>query len=205
MSYDFSLLTIMLVEDNAHMRKLVREILSGFNIRNVRSFATAEDAIKGMTSDSFDLAFIDLHLEEASGLDLTRWIRNSKHSADRFLPVIMITGHSERNRVEEARDAGINEFLVKPISGQAIYDKLSQTIENPRSYINLDGYFGPDRRRRHNPEQAKACRRKDDVGEKMSEEKVEKKDEQKKDEQKQSPSTDVKSDNIMFNKTDKKE
>ena len=198
MSYDFSLLTVMLVEDNAHMRKLVREILSGFNIRNVRSFATAEESIKGMTIDSFDLAFIDLHLEEASGIDLTRWIRNSKHSADRFLPIIMITGHSERNRVEQARDSGINEFLVKPISAQAIYDKLSQTIENPRSYINLDGYFGPDRRRRHNPEQAKACRRKDDVGERIEEPKIDKKEEQE-------SNTNVKSDNIMFDKTGQKE
>ena len=59
----------------------------------------------------------------------------------------MLTGHSEKARVVGARDAGVTEFLVKPISAKALYERIFNVIANPRPFIKTKTYFGPDRRR----------------------------------------------------------
>jgi two-component system chemotaxis response regulator CheY len=59
----------------------------------------------------------------------------------------MLTGHSEKKRVMAARDAGITEIMVKPISAKALYQRILNVVANPRAFIRTKSYFGPDRRR----------------------------------------------------------
>jgi DNA-binding response OmpR family regulator len=59
----------------------------------------------------------------------------------------MLTGHTEKQRVTAARDAGITEFLAKPISAKALYQRIVNVVANPRPFIKTKTYFGPDRRR----------------------------------------------------------
>ncbi len=66
-------------------------------------------------------------------------------------PVIMITGHSTLQRVNEARDAGVNEFLAKPLTARGVLDRVGLVIDHPRPFVKTDSYFGPDRRRRSDP------------------------------------------------------
>ena len=63
----------------------------------------------------------------------------------------MVTGHTEKARVTAARDAGITEFLAKPISAKALYHRIVNVVANPRPFIKTKTYFGPDRRRNVNP------------------------------------------------------
>jgi DNA-binding response OmpR family regulator len=60
----------------------------------------------------------------------------------------MITGHSTAKRVQDARDAGVNEFLTKPVTGRSLVHRLTLLIDQPRAYVRSGDYFGPDRRRR---------------------------------------------------------
>jgi hypothetical protein len=60
----------------------------------------------------------------------------------------MITGYTEKYRVEEARDAGVTEVLAKPVTVQGLYDRIVQIVEQPRPFVRSHGFFGPDRRRR---------------------------------------------------------
>jgi DNA-binding response OmpR family regulator len=75
----------------------------------------------------------------------------------------MLTGHTEMNRVMEARDAGVHEFLAKPISAKSIYARIRAIIERPRPFIRAGVYFGPDRRRRNNPSYKGRERRKENL------------------------------------------
>jgi DNA-binding response OmpR family regulator len=63
----------------------------------------------------------------------------------------MLTGHSEKRRVVAARDAGVTEFLVKPLSARALYERIVNVVVNPRPFVRTKTYFGPDRRRNLNP------------------------------------------------------
>ena len=53
----------------------------------------------------------------------------------------------ETHRVLEARDAGITEFLAKPVSARGLYQRITMVIERPRQFIKTRTYTGPDRRR----------------------------------------------------------
>jgi len=75
-------------------------------------------------------------------------IRANPASPNPFVPVIMLTGHTSFEHVREARDAGINEFIAKPVSVTTMMSRLVAVIENPRPYVRTNGYFGPCRRRR---------------------------------------------------------
>ena len=77
-------------------------------------------------------------------------IRQPESKGNPYAPIIMLTGHSEKKRVLSARDAGITEFLAKPISAKALYERILNVVANPRPYIKTKTYFGPDRRRNVN-------------------------------------------------------
>jgi DNA-binding response OmpR family regulator len=71
----------------------------------------------------------------------------------------MLTAHSEKARVEAARDAGATEFCAKPITAIEMLRKIGAVIDHPRPFIRTDTYFGPDRRRRADPDYAGEERR----------------------------------------------
>ena len=80
----------------------------------------------------------------------------------------MITGHSTERRVHEARDAGVNEFMAKPLTARGVLERLALVIDHPRPFIRSDDYFGPDRRRRTDPRYDGPWRRAGDKGEVLS-------------------------------------
>ena len=67
-------------------------------------------------------------------------IRQPGANASPFVPIIMLTGHTEKQRVTAARDAGITEFLAKPISAKALYQRIVNVVANVR--INDDPFLG---------------------------------------------------------------
>jgi DNA-binding response OmpR family regulator len=109
------------------------------------------------------VAFVDFQMAPVDGVEFTQLVRNASDSPNPFLPVIMLTGHADRARVEEARDAGVTEFIVKPVTARAVLDRLNNVINRPRSFVRTDDYFGPDRRRRQDPAYDGPWRRKGDA------------------------------------------
>ena len=91
-------------------------------------------------------------MEPRDGIEFTKMIRNHDTSPNRYVPIIMLTGHSELSAVEEARDAGVNEFMAKPVSATKLYAKIKRIIEHPRDFVRTGDYFGPDRRRHQDPD-----------------------------------------------------
>jgi len=86
-------------------------------------------------------------MDPLDGFDLSRLIRTSEDSRNPYVPIITISGHTEAHRIEEARDAGVNEFLAKPISATALYSRIHAVITQNREFIKTRMFFGPDRRR----------------------------------------------------------
>ena len=148
---DFSRLRFLVVDDNAYMRRTVRTVLNGLGVREVYE---AEDGVAGLeafTRYMPDIIIADWMMPIFSGIEMTRMIRQQGANTNPYVPIIMLTAHSERARVFEARDAGITEFLVKPISAKALYQRIFNVVMNPRPFIKTKTYFGPDRHRHVNP------------------------------------------------------
>ena len=156
-------LTILLVDDNQHMRAIAAAILQSAGCRSIIEVSDGSAGLEAMRERPCDLAIVDFNMFPMDGVEFTRLVRNSSDSADPYLPIIMMTGHSEKSRVVEARDAGVTEFVVKPITAKAIIDRINAVIFRPRPFIKTDDYFGPDRRRTSLPRYSGPKRRADDV------------------------------------------
>ena len=138
----------MIVDDNAPIRSMVRQVLRAMGVIYVREAADGSDALIQMRGDIPDILVTDWVMSPMDGIELTKYIRKSQNSPNRFMPVIMMTGFGERARVFQARDAGVNEFLVKPLSASGLFQRISSVIERPRPFVRVGDFFGPDRRRR---------------------------------------------------------
>ena len=140
-------LQVLLVDDNQHMRAITSAVLQSAGVRKVREAADGAAGLEILREQSIDLAIVDFNMFPLDGVEFTRLVRNSPDSVNPYLPIIMMTGHSEKSRVYEARDAGVTEFVVKPITAKAILDRIQAVIFRPRPFVKNNDYFGPDRRR----------------------------------------------------------
>ena len=138
---------VLLVDDNQHMRAITSAVLQSAGVRKVREASDGAAGLEILRQQTIDLAIVDFNMFPLDGVEFTRLVRNSPNTANPYLPIIMMTGHSEKSRVYEARDAGVTEFVVKPITAKAILDRIHAVIFRPRPFVKTDGYFGPDRRR----------------------------------------------------------
>jgi two-component system chemotaxis response regulator CheY len=159
---EFNRLRFLMIDDNAHMRRIVRTLLHSFGTRDVYE---AEDGASGLESFMHfvpDIVLTDWAMPIFDGLELTQMIRQPGANPNPFVPIIMLTGYSEKKRVMAARDAGVTEFLAKPISAKALYQRILNIVVNPRPFIKTRNYFGPDRRRNTNSTFVGTERRKSD-------------------------------------------
>lgn len=159
----FDLLKVLVVDDNQHMKVLLTEMLRAIGVRQIHAANDGSEALDLMRRHDVDVVFTDLSMQPLDGIDFTRLLRNSPDSPNPFAPIVMVTGHSTRARVEEARDAGVTEFLVKPITARSMLDRVQRVVEHPRPFIRSAHYFGPDRRRRDDPSHQGPWRRRSDA------------------------------------------
>ena len=150
--YRFDRMKILVVDDNVHMRKLVLTILQAFGALQLYEAENGERAWTLLCQQNPDVVVLDWVMEGMSGIELTQKLRTDPRAPNPFVPVIMLTGHTQTTRVREARDAGVNEFIAKPVSVKTLMSRLAAVIESPRPYVRTKAYFGPCRRRRNAPE-----------------------------------------------------
>lgn len=168
MSYQFENIKVLIVEDNQPMLELAKAILQTFGIANVIAAKNGEDGFRKYCESNPDLVIADWMMKPMDGISLTRRIRNDPASPNQFVPVILMTGFSEKRRVIQARDAGVTEFLVKPFNARDLYRRISQVIERPRQFIRSEDFFGPDRRRKSTVEYTGDMKRDTDLSAKSA-------------------------------------
>ncbi|MSP87244.1 MAG: response regulator [Alphaproteobacteria bacterium] len=149
-AYNFSRLTVLVADSNRHMRTVATQILRGFGMARIIETDDGADAFTEMRMSVVDFVICDWMMEPLDGYDFTKLVRTAKDSPNPFVPIVMLTGHTEAYRVMQARDAGTTEFLAKPVSAQTLYRRLVSIIEHPRPFIRAAGFTGPERRRRKN-------------------------------------------------------
>ena len=157
---DFNRLRFLVIDDNAHMRRMLRALLHGFGAREVYEAEDGAGGLEAFTQYGPDIILTDWAMPIFDGLELTQMIRQPGANSNPYVPIIMLTGHSDKKRVLAARDAGITEFLAKPISAKGLYQRIANVVANPRPFIKTRTYFGPDRRRNVNPNYGGVERRK---------------------------------------------
>ncbi len=158
---DLERLSVLVVEDSPFIRSLLINSLKILGVGKVTTKDHGGEAIEFIKQVAIDpmkagLMNIDLiisnwDMSPVDGMMLLRWVRRHKDLPDRFIPFVMVTAYSEPERVTEARDMGVNEFLTKPFTINSIAEKMTSIILQPRQFVHTKNYFGPDRRRQNLP------------------------------------------------------
>lgn len=161
LNYDLTSLRVIVIDDSMPMRKILRSVLRTLGVRDVVEKRNGLEAFKVIKETDFDLVISDNMMQPMNGVELISLIRSGAEGVDPFLPFIMVSGFTDRVRILEARDAGVNEYLAKPISANNIYRRICSVIENPRDFVRTPDFFGPDRRRRAQPITGKERRQKE--------------------------------------------
>jgi CheY-like chemotaxis protein len=144
-------LDVAIIDDSRSMRELYKTVLRDLRVGRVRTYAEAPLALAELQMAPADVVIVDWMMEPMDGLEFTRALRALPDSLARRIPVLMVTAHSEAWRVEAARDAGVTEFLAKPVSVRLVAERLLMIVEKPRPFVREATYAGPDRRRRDAP------------------------------------------------------
>jgi len=147
-AYGLSGLEFLVVDDNEHMRLIVEQALRALGVKQLAGATDAVEAFQLMRTNPADIVICDINMAPLDGIEFTRMVRNDADSPNIFVPIIILTGNSEKQAVCAARDAGANEFLAKPVSVRSLYKRIAMIIERPRPFVRSSDYFGPDRRRR---------------------------------------------------------
>ncbi len=145
-------LSILVVDDNFYMLKIIGTILRGFGVNKIVEVKSAEEAFTKLRQKHIDIIVVDYSMDMLDGIEFTNLVRNSKDSPNPMIPIIMLTAYSEKKRVIEAREAGVTEFCCKPVTARELFLKLRSVVANPRTFIRTNKYFGPDRRRSRDEE-----------------------------------------------------
>jgi two-component system chemotaxis response regulator CheY len=147
MAYQLHRISVLVVEDNQPMLEITKSLLLTFGVGHVIGASNGEIGYKRFCEYNPDIVIADWMMKPMDGISFTRLIRNDPGSPNAYVPIILMTGFSERRRVLQARDAGVTEFLVKPFNARDLYKRIAQVIERPRQFVRSDSFFGPDRRR----------------------------------------------------------
>ncbi|MDA1325100.1 MAG: response regulator [Proteobacteria bacterium] len=144
---DYSRLKFLVVDDSRFCRTLIKNALAAYRIGNVLEADDAADAINTLQSVAIDFILVDYEMPGSDGVQFTRHIRWSEGGGiDPTVPIIMISGHTEASVILAAREAGIHEFIGKPVVPTALFKRIRATLEHPRQFIVAETYRGPDRR-----------------------------------------------------------
>ncbi|MGG1944564.1 response regulator [Trinickia sp. NRRL B-1857] len=118
-------LAVLIVEDDEFQQKLIGRLMNGLDI-DVLFAGSGAQAIEQMWEHKPDLVLMDVGLPDTNGVEATRKIKSIGQFG--HVPILMVTGHSERNIVVDSLKAGAADFLVKPFDKNTLHEKLRQFL-----------------------------------------------------------------------------
>lgn len=178
---------LLIVDNDQRIIEIIGSVLKYLGFSNVYGARDGFQAVERMRDHKIDMIITDWELQQLEedfrlnlpdnpvirsdiwlpvapkdGACFVKYIRASKYSPNPYIPVIMMTGIGLRDGVEYARDAGVNEIVIKPISIENLCNRIIKIIESPRPFITSQQYKGPCRRSQTSPDYT-PDRRKHDI------------------------------------------
>jgi len=124
----FSEITALVVDDDRHMCNLLKTMLHHMGVKEIRLATDAAEAFRELKVLVVDVIVCDLRMLPLDGIEFARMVRRAKDLRNNKVPIIMLTGHSDISSVREAIDAGVNDFLAKPVSINQLRTRLARVV-----------------------------------------------------------------------------
>ena len=136
-------LQVLVVDDNAFMRTVVRGLLNNIGVKGVIEAGDGIAALDKIREETPDVVILDWEMPLLNGPELVRIVRSPGIFPTPDLPIIMLSAHGEQRRILESVKLGVNEFLCKPVSAKSLFERLISILLKPRASVQLGKYFGP--------------------------------------------------------------
>lgn len=157
---DFETKKILLVDDDVYLGMIIKTVLDILDVGSITFVKSVKEGVKLFSQKSFDCVFVDCLKQDGEGFRLLEAIRGGRDEEKKRTPVILCTAFTEQGNIFRARDLGVTEILAKPVSPEQILEKLMSALFKERDFIRVEGYIGPDRRRRRGDWDGQEDRRK---------------------------------------------
>lgn len=117
---------ILVVDDYATMRRIVRNLLSQIGFTDVEEANDGVTALQKLRERQFGLVISDWNMEPMTGLQLLKEIRADVKL--KAMPFIMVTAESKTENVVAAKQAGVNNYIVKPFNADTLKQKIQSVL-----------------------------------------------------------------------------
>jgi two-component system, chemotaxis family, chemotaxis protein CheY len=146
-TYNFERISLLIADPSKYMRTLLVGLARSFGFRTVYEAADGQSALNILGERHVDIVLADGPMTPMDGYAFVHHVRNAPDSPNPFLPIIMVSAHTEVGQVKRARDTGVTEFLAKPISAKTLLVRLCKVVDTQRAFVRSAKFIGPDRRR----------------------------------------------------------
>jgi len=139
-SSDQKAIKILIVDDDAFTRKIVRRVLKDLRFADISEAESGESALALLQGKVFDLIITDVQMPGINGLEVVRRIRAGLSGAAHDARIIVLTSFSNTEVIGAAMALDVNGFLVKPMKPAAVHDKIAQAMGDRASVRTHIGY-----------------------------------------------------------------
>ncbi|MDR3434913.1 MAG: response regulator [Rouxiella aceris] len=119
-------MNILIVDDYKTMLRIVESLLRQLGFSNIQKATDGSAALKLLREGAFGLVLSDWNMEPMTGLELLKQVRADAGLKD--TPLIMITAESKTENILAAKEAGVNNYIVKPFNAETLKQKLSAVV-----------------------------------------------------------------------------
>ena len=118
---------ILIVDDFSTMRRIIKNLLRDLGFNNTQEADDGSTALPLLKNSDFDFLVTDWNMPGMTGIDLLKAVRADDKL--KGLPVLMVTAEAKREQIIEAAQAGVNGYVVKPFTAQALKEKIEKIFE----------------------------------------------------------------------------
>jgi len=118
---------ILIVDDFSTMRRIIKNLLRDLGYTNTHEADDGSSALPVLKGSDFDFLITDWNMPGMTGIELLKAVRADEKL--RTLPVLMVTAEAKREQIIEAAQAGVNGYVVKPFTAQALKEKIEKIFE----------------------------------------------------------------------------
>ena len=120
-------MSVLIVDDYKTMLRIIKNLLKQLEFTNVDEANDGEEALHKLKEKSYGLVISDWNMEPISGIELLKQVRQGS-SANKNVPFIMVTAESKTENVIAAKEAGVNNYIVKPFNAQTLKTKMESVL-----------------------------------------------------------------------------
>lgn len=148
---DLSTITVLVIDDSRYSRSFIKSALNSFGARQVVEAGDGPQGVQILRDRKIDLVLVDYEMQPLDGIAFTRLIRTGEIPLCVDIPIVMVSGAADMDTVVLARNAGITEFLAKPVSAESLFRRVRNVLLNPRPFVQAAPFVGPCRRSMDRP------------------------------------------------------